>query len=334
MTQIVGAPVRWGMIGLGSIASVVAAEFPLVEDGELTAVASRSRDRARRFAADHRAVRAYGSYADLIADPAIDAVYVATPHPYHRRDAAAAIGADKAVLVEKAFTATRAGAEALVAAARSRGVVLMEAMWTRYQPVVRRLCDLVADGAIGEVTHVEADLSTARVSNPETAATERRLGRGALLDLGPYVVSFAQMLLGNPVTVRAQGSVDDSGLDVDARLRLEFATGGAADLTCSLLREAPHGARVTGSAGWIDVLPEFQHPSTIVLDRPGRDPVQLTAPPRGTGYAHEFDEVNRCLLAGELESPLMPLSDTLAEQGVLDDALRQLGTGYPELDDD
>ncbi|WP_091323030.1 Gfo/Idh/MocA family protein [Geodermatophilus ruber] len=322
--------IRWGVVGPGRIAEKLVADFAHVEGARPVAVASRSLDRAADFARRHGLDRAHGSYADILADPDIDILYVATPHPQHHAVALAALEAGKALLVEKAFTATTAGAAEVIDLARERGLFTMEAMWTRFQPAVVALRDLVADGAIGEVRSVQADLGVARDYDPVDRLFALELGGGALLDLGVYVVSFAQMLLGSPDTVTTAGSLFPTGADAEASLLLGYADGRSAALTTSLRYALPGQARVFGTAGWIDVLPRFHHPQTIVLHRAGAEPETITRPQTGGGYAHELIEVTECLRAGRTESAVMPLADTLAVQAVLGQAADQLGIRHAE----
>jgi predicted dehydrogenase len=322
--------IRWGVVGPGRIAENVMSDFGHVPGARVLAVASRSADRARAFADRHGLERAHGSYADILADPDVDVLYVATPHPQHHTLALAAVDAGKALLVEKAFTATTAGAAEVVDRARERGVFVMEAMWTRFQPAVVALRELVADGAIGEVRSVQADLGVAREFDPADRLFALELGGGALLDLGVYVVSFAQMLLGAPDTVTATGALFPTGVDAEAALLLGYADGRSATLTTSLRHPTPGQARVFGTTGWIDVLPRFHHPETIVLHRAGAGPETITRAPTGTGYAHELAEVTECLRAGRTESDVMPLDDTLAVQAVLGEAADQLGVRHAE----
>jgi predicted dehydrogenase len=208
----------------------------------------------------------------------------------------------------------------------------MEAMWTRFQPAVVALRELVADGAIGEVRSVQADLGVAREYEPADRLFDLALGGGALLDLGVYVVSFAQMLLGTPERVVAAGSLFPSGVDAEASLLLDHGDGRTATLTTSLRQALPGQARVFGTEGWIDVLPRFHHPQTIVLHRAGAEPETITRPATGGGYAHELIEVTECLRAGRSESAVMPLADTLAVQSVLGEAADQLGVPHEEDD--
>jgi predicted dehydrogenase len=326
----VSAEIRWGIVGPGRIAENVMGDFAHVPGARPVAVASRSIHRATAFAQLHGLERAHGSYAEILADPEVDVLYVATPHPQHHAIALGAIEAGKALLVEKAFTATPEGAAEVVERARERGVFVMEAMWTRFQPAVVALRELVADGTIGEVRSVQVDLGVARVYDPLDRLFALELGGGALLDLGVYVVSFAQMLLGAPDTVTVAGSVFPTGADAEASLLLGYADGRSATLTTSLRYPTPGQARVFGTAGWIDVLPRFHHPRTIVLHRTGADPETITRPPTGTGYAHEIAEVTECLRAGRTESAVMPLADTLAVQRVLGQAAEALGIRHAE----
>jgi predicted dehydrogenase len=322
--------IRWGVVGPGRIAEKVVADFDVVEGARPVAVASRSLERAEKFAGRHGLERAHGSYAEIVADPDVDVLYLATPHPQHHAVAMAALRAGKALLVEKAFTATTAGAAEVIDLARATGVFTMEAMWTRFQPAVVALRELIADGAIGEVRSVQADLGVAR----EYDATDRlfsiELGGGALLDVGVYVVSFAQMLLGDPSSVTTTGSLFPSGADAEAALLLAYGDGRSATLTTSLRHALPGQARVFGTAGWIDVLPRFHHPDTIVLHRAGAEPETITRPPLGAGYSHELIEVTEGVRAGRRESAVMPLADTLAVQTVLGEAAEQLGVRHAE----
>jgi predicted dehydrogenase len=322
--------IRWGIVGPGRIAENVVKDFADVDGARAVAVASRSLDRARAFADRHGIERAHGSYAEIIADPDVDVLYVATPHPQHHAIALGALRAGKALLVEKSFTATTPGAVEVVDLARKTGVFVMEAMWTRFQPVVVALRELVAEGAIGEVRSVQADLGVTREYDPTDRLFDVALGGGALLDLGVYVVSFAQMLLGTPERVVATGSRFPTGADAEATLLLDHGDGRSATLTTSLRYATPGQARVFGTAGWIDVLPRFHHPETIVLHRQGAAAETITRTPLGSGYAHELIEVTECVRAAHPESSVMPLSDTLAVQSILGDAAEQLGVRYTE----
>lgn len=322
--------IRWGIVGPGRIAAKVVQDFPYADQATAFAVASRSMDRARAFADQYGLKRAYASYPELIADPDVDVLYIATPHPQHHAIALAAIEAGKAVLVEKTFTATVAGAEEVIAAARTRRVFAMEAMWTRFQPAIVAARELIADGAIGEVRQVQADLGVDRPYDPSDRLFDPVQGGGAMLDLGVYVVSIAQHFLGNPDRVSVSGSLAPTGVDAEAGLLLGYADGRAASLLISLRNPTPGMARIHGTKGWIEIPPRFHHPGRIVLQRTGQAPETVDRPPQGTGYSHELVEVTQCLLAGRTESSVMPLADTLAVQRILNEASELLGVVHAE----
>ena len=322
--------VRWGIIGPGRIASQVINDFPYVAGAEALAVASRSIERAQAFATDHGLARAYGSYAEIMSDQDVDAVYIATPHPQHYAIALAAIAAGKAALVEKTFTATVAGAEEIITAARHQRVFVMEAMWTRFQPAIVTARSLIDDGAIGEVRQVQADLGVDRPYDPADRLFDPAQGGGAMLDLGVYVVSFAQYFLGKPDRIAVNGSLTPTGVDAEAGVLLGYDDGRVATLLMSLKHHTPGAARIHGTMGWIEVPPRFHHPHRIVLCRKGQEPEIISRPPLGTGYSHELIEVTECIRAGRTESVIMPLSDTLAVQRILNGACEKLGVFHTE----
>ncbi len=318
--------VRWGVVGPGRIASKVVADFPHVPGAEVVAVASRSIDRAKAFAADFGIARTHDSYRAIVEDDGVDALYIATPHPQHRAVALAALRAGKAVLVEKAFTVTPAATREIAAVAAETGVFAMEAMWTRFQPAVVRLRELIADGAIGEPRAVQGDLGVNAPTDPADRFYNPAIGGGALFDLTVYPLSFAQMVLGTPDTVTASGTLDATGVvDVEESVLLGWADGRSATLFTSLRCATPGQIRVYGTDGWIDVPPRFHHPLTIVLHRGDADPETITAPALGDGYSHELIEVTECVAAGRPESAVMPLADTVAVQDAMGQVADQLG---------
>jgi predicted dehydrogenase len=317
--------VRWGVVGPGRIARKVAADFAHVPGAALTAVASRSAERGAAFAAEFGIGTVHDSYRAIVEDPDVDVLYVATPHPQHRAVALAAIRAGKHLLVEKAFTVTPEATREIAAAAAERGVFVMEAMWTRFQPAVVRLRELIADGAIGEVCTVSADLGAQHPTSPDDRFYNPELGGGALFDLAVYPISFAQMVLGTPESVTAHGHLVPEGVDVEETILLGYPEGRSASLFASLRCQSPGAARVVGTGGWIDLPPRFHHPSRLVLARNGHEPEELPLPALGAGYAHEIVEVTEGVAAGRAESDAMPLADTVAVQDVMAQVADQLG---------
>lgn len=313
--------VRWGILATGGIAAAFTADLVDLPDAEVVAVASRRQESADAFAERFGIPRAYGDWTSLAEDGDIDVVYVATPHSAHREAAGLCLEAGRHVLCEKAFTLNAREAAELVALAKARGSFLMEAMWMYCNPLVRRLKALVDDGAIGEVRHVQADFGLAGPFPPSHRLRDPAQGGGALLDLGVYPVSFAQLLLGEPSDVTARATLSAEGVDLQTGALLSWDNGAIASLHCSIVGGTATAASITGSAGRIDVPGGFFFPERFVLHRDGRDPQEFTADPadgpRNT-LRHEAAEVMRALRAGETESPLVPLEGTLAVMRTLD----------------
>jgi predicted dehydrogenase len=314
---------RWGVIATGGIADTVTGDMLRVRGSEVLAVSSRALPKAEAFAAKHGIPRAYGSTAELLADPDVDVVYVATPHGQHHEVTRAALEAGKHVLCEKAFTLTVEHTQDLVDLARERGLFLMEAMWTRFTPLIRELRALVADGAVGEVRAVHADFGYAHEYDPAHRLWDVAAGGGAILDLGVYPVSFAHMLLGEPAFISAHGSLAPNGVDADAGLLLGYPNGAHALLTCSLRATSAVKAAVVGTKGRIEIPEPFYNPSLIVVN--GQE---HRAEIEGAGYVPQLQEVVDRIVAGDTESPEMPLADTLAVMRTLCTALDQLGVRY------
>ncbi|MER7790913.1 Gfo/Idh/MocA family oxidoreductase [Streptomyces sp. NPDC097640] len=323
--------VRWGILATGGIAGAFTADLLEMADAEVVAVGSRTQESAKRFAERFGIPRAHGSWAELAADEDVDVVYVATPHSAHREAAGLCLEAGRAVLCEKPFTLNVREATELVGLARERGRFLMEAMWTYCDPVVRRMVELVRDGAIGEVRAVQADFGLAGPFDPGHRLRDPAQGGGALLDLGVYPVSFAQLLLGEPDDVQARARLTPEGVDENTGILLGWDSGAVALLGCSLTADTPQTASVTGSAGRIEFPRGFFHPERFVLHRPGRDPEVFAAQGTEGGarrFQHEAAEVMRCLRAGETESPLVPLDGSLAVMRTLDAARERIGVRY------
>lgn len=321
-------PVRWGILSTGWIADRFAEDLRLLPDAEITAVGSRSTAAAETFAARHGIPRAYGSWAELAADPRVDVVYVATPHAGHYSATELCLLAGKAVLCEKPFTLDRASSATLVELARTRGTFLMEAMWTRCNPAVLKARQLVADGAIGEVTTVQADFGVAGPFPPEHRMRAKVLGGGALLDLGVYPVTLAHLFIGAPDHIRAWAKLTEEGVDENTGIVFGYDSGAVATLTCGIMGATPVAATITGTRGRIELTPPAFVPPGFTLHRDGAEPEVFSDPPAGTGYQFEAAEVQRCLRQGTVESPLVPHATTLEIMGLLDEIRGLIGVSY------
>ncbi len=309
----------------GGIAASFAADLAATADAEVVAVVSRRRDRAEAFAREHAIPRAYDRVTAMLADGGVDVVYVATPHPQHVEPTRAVIEAGVAVLCEKPLAADPADAAALVALARERQVFLAEAMWLRCHPLVVEAAAMVADGAIGELRLITADLGWPATYDPTSRLWSPELGGGALLDIGVYPVAFARSFLPTaPTLVGTVGSLAPTGVDADATVLLD-ADGVQARLSCSLVAPLPSGASVVGTTGELRFDAPLYRPPTRTLLRPDREPEVATLGDDLPGFGHEIAEVHACVRAGRTESALVPLDHTLEVLTILDQARQQLG---------
>ena len=314
---------RWGILGAGGIAGRFAGEVPAHSSGRVVAVGSRDSGRAVAFADRHGIPAAYGSYAELVAAPDVDAVYVATPHSEHREHALLAIEAGKPVLVEKAFTRNAAEAREVFAAAKERGVFVMEAMWTRFLPHMVAIRGLVTGGVIGEVIAVHADHGQRLDGDPAGRLLNPALAGGSLLDLGVYPVSFAHDILGVPDGVLAAGAVAAADVDGQEALVLRYGSRAMAVCTATLWAATPARASISGTEGIIDIDGPFYGPTSFTLTRGDE---QMTVRPRhGAGFQYQAAEV----ADGLLESAVLGWDDTLEVLTTMDEARRQIGVSYP-----
>ncbi|GLW10518.1 oxidoreductase [Microtetraspora sp. NBRC 13810] len=318
----------WGIAATGIIAREVGRVIAAEPGMRVAAVGSRSADRARGLAAELGAPRSYGSYTELVGDPEVDAVYVAVPQSHHLEVVEPAIAAGRAVLCEKPLTTTVADAERMVKLARDAGVFLMEGMWMRFNPLVRRLADLVASEEFGRPRSVSASFGFAL---PYDAAAVHRLwdpalGGGALLDLGIYPLALAQLLLGEPEGMTVTGGVGESGVDAEAALLLTYPGGARALLETSLVSPMANTATVVGTAMRAELAAPFFAPQRLTVHGERAEEFTLDPGEDGyIGYVNELREVRDCLTAGRTESAVMPLADTLTVMRLLERARGALG---------
>jgi predicted dehydrogenase len=320
--------IRWGILGTGKIAKALATALKELPDAELAAVASRSIDSATSFAKEFGAKRAHGSYQALADDPDVDVIYIATPHPMHHENALMCLNAGKALLVEKAFTVNRREAEEVVALAREKKLFVMEAMWSRFQPALVEAKRLIEAGEIGKITNIQADLGFMADVGPEHRLFNKELGGGAMLDLGIYPLSVSTYFLGGVASVKAMSELGPTGVDVQTNFVLRHVNGGLSSCATSLTARTGATLSIGGSKGFLRLLSRFHHSEDFVIELNDGSRREVHVPRIGNGYVHEMMEVQRCLRAGLLESPVMPLNETLALMSVMDDIRAQAGVRY------
>jgi len=309
---------RWGILSTGGIARTFTNDLARVDEGVAVAVGSRSLDSANAFADEFDIPHRYGSYEELVGDPDVDAIYVGTPHSMHHDNAILALEHGKHVLVEKAFTVTAAEARDVVDVARRKGLFAMEAMWTRFLPHVVAIRELIARGALGEIVSVEADHGQWFYPDPSFRLFAPELGGGALLDLGVYPVSFASMILGSPNRIVALRDPAFTGVDAQTSMLFGYESGAQAILTCTLRARSATRACVTGEQARIEIDGSFYSATAFsLIDRDGTIQ-RFDFPREGRGLLYEAQEVARCVEAGLLESPIMPLDETISIMETMD----------------
>lgn len=320
--------IRWGILGAGNIAATFARAVNSHTRSPVLAVGSRNRDRGERFATAQGIPTTHVGYRDLVEDPQVDAVYVATPHSEHRALALLAIAAGKHVLVEKAFTRNTGEAEEVFAAASAAGVFVMEAMWTRFLPHVAALHQVIEAGEIGEIVSLAADHGQAFDLDPASRLFDPNLAGGALLDLGVYPVSFAHDFLGAPDGVTAVGTLTETGVDGQVSAVLSYGPRVQATVSTTLWSKTPTTASISGTEGHIQVAGDFYTPTSFTVTR--RDGARWTFDrPASMGLQYEAAEVARCVAAGRTQSPRMTWQSTIEVMRTLDAVRAQIGLVYP-----
>jgi predicted dehydrogenase len=323
-------PIRWGILATGRIARDFATDLRSVPGATVAAVGSRSLDSARRFAREHGGddTRAHGSYADLVADPGVDVVYIASPHAMHLEHARLAFAAGRPVLCEKPLALNRQQGEALFAAAGD--LFCMEAMWMRCLPLIREVQRRLHAGDFGTPRQVHADLGFVVPPTATARMRERDLGAGALLDMGIYPLTFARMMAGPYARVAATAEVSGAGIDLDVAVAATHEGGAVSALTASMTAQSPRTASIATDEGLLDLPGPFHHPPYVAWTPSGGEPLRFEtpAPVLGGGLGNEAAHVQDCLREGLGESPLVPRGQTLELLGVMDEIRRQIGVHY------
>lgn len=355
------AKFRWGIIGTGPVARRFVLGLRQLEEAIPVVVASRSRANAERFSADFSIPNVAASYRDAVDLDQVDAFYVATPPSEHREHALLCINAKKPVLVEKPFSIDAQAAKEIIDAARTRSVFCMEAMWTRFLPLVQHLKKIVSAGEIGECRVFTGRFCAPEAPDPSKNVFNKNLGGGALLDRGVYPLSLACHLMGRPESVRSEAVYGETGVDDDSAMIVRHERGGLSIVHASLRSQCPNDCLIMGDRGSIQVHAPIFRPFKMTISKiedatrscagsaqrgiltQGRffhslyhnslelianafqrnGSQTITMPYRGNGYHYEAEEVMRCVRAGKIESEVMPLSESLSIVEAMDQARSQ-----------
>jgi len=315
-------------MGPGGIARAFATDLQLLDGHSVAGVGSRTLSNAQEFVKTFGGT-AYGSYKELVADPAIDAIYVATPHPAHKENVITALNAGKPVLCEKPFAVNAQEAQEMVDAAGANNVALMEAMWSRFLPHYAQVREIIASGILGKILTVHADHGQRLVDQNIPRLIEPSLAGGALLDLGIYPVSFSHMILGNPTKITASGVLTDKGVDAQTSMIFDYANGAQAVLNTTMIEQTPCRAVVAGVNGWLEIDRVFYNPTSMRVTLFDGTVTQYPHTYTGHGLREQAEEFKQLVLSGKQESDLLNWKDTVDIMKTLDIVRSQIGLTYP-----
>jgi predicted dehydrogenase len=318
----------WAILGPGGIATAFAKDLALLDGHSIGAVGSRSLANAENFAAQFGG-KAYGSYEALVHDPAIDAVYVATPHPAHHDNVIMALNAGKPVLCEKPFSVNAVEAQAMVDAASQNKVALMEAMWARFLPHYAKVREIVASGVLGPIHSIHADHGQRLADQGISRLVEPSLAGGALLDLGVYPISFAHMILGNPTSITSTAVMTDKGVDAQTSMIFSYNHGAQAVLTTTMIEQTPCRAVVAGLNGWLEIDRTFYNPASMRVVMNDGSVIQYPNTYTGHGLREQAETFKQLVQSGKLESEILTWKDTVDIMKSMDTVRQQIGLKYP-----
>ena len=319
--------IRWGIVGPGTIANKFAIAVKNLDCAELVAVASRSIEKGRKFAELYGIPNVFCGYEEMAKSDAIDAVYIATPHPFHKPCAEIFLNAGKHVLSEKPLCINKAQALALKECAKKNGVFLMEAMWTRFLPAIKEMLSVAESGEIGEVLGIRADFCYSCPPEEDAKIYDPDLAGGALLDVGVYALHFTSLLFGNePEEIKVVAAVEN-GVDTRTNFILKYKGGRIANLSSAINLYKPEEAYVYGTSGYI-YIPKFYGAQEFSVNTDGKIR-NVSSPSIGEGFEEEIIEVCECINACKTESDVMPLDKSIAILGLMDKIREDIGVVYP-----
>ena len=321
--------IKWGIIGCGKIAHKFVSDLALIDEAVLTAVASRSYEKADEFAQKHKAKKAYGSYDELFLDPEIDIVYIATPHHLHAELSIKAMENNKHVLCEKPLSINHKEAKLIIEASRRTKRFFMEALWTRFNPSFVEVKKRIDDGDIGEIKYINADFAFRSDFSIDDRTTNINLGGGAILDIGIYPAFLTYALLGIPKEIMAKSIFHKTASsDVQTSMIFHYAEAQAI-LYSSFESQSDMIARISGTKGQIYLNDRWHHANGYKLIKNGKEQ-EIELPVLGLGYSHEILECHQCLRENKLESSKWSHQNSLDLISILDDVRKQVGLEYPQ----
>lgn len=321
---------NWGIIGLGKIAKKFVSDLLLMPENHiLLAVGSRNRAKAEAFRSDYGAQKAYGSYDDLLTDPAVDIIYIATPHDTHAELSIRAMKAGKHVLCEKPLAVNAKQVEEIIKVSQSSNVFIMEAFWSRFNPSISDVLARIRNGDLGEVNYVNADFTFKRNDPINSRMLNPELAGGSLLDMGVYPVFLAYSVLGYPTEIKSIGTLHINGVDLQTATILNFKNG-VASLMSGFTSQSCMQAQICGTEGTIILHPTWHETQGYTfMNAQTREKEVFNRPTHGMGFTGEIAECYRCIHNDENQSDKWPLSSSLNMLKITDEIRRQVGVVYP-----
>jgi predicted dehydrogenase len=330
---------RWGILGAGNIARRWSNDVVKLRDQKIQAVGSRDLEKANAFADKYEIPTRHNSYEALVSDPEVDAIYVATPHNFHKEHVLLALSAGKHVLCEKPFTVNAKEATEIIAVAKAKNLLLMEGMWSQVFPILLKAKEVIASGAIGKPRQIIADFGYGagnvkddgrlEITNPGSRLFDINLIGGGLMDVGVYPVHLATFFFGNPVATAALGILGDSGVDENVGMLLQFANGEIGVTTTSIQVTTPFEAIILGTGGKIEIHSPWWKAQSMTVYASGKEPEKIEMTHEGEGFQFEAMHFADTLRAGKTESDILTHERTLAVMKSLDDIRAQIGLKYP-----
>ncbi len=320
--------VRWGIVGLGSIANHFAKDLELVPNGVLSGVASRSIDKAKKFANEYGASHFFGSYLELFESDVVDVIYIATPHTLHAELAILAMEHGKHVLCEKPMGINKLEVEKMVEAAKKHQVFLMEALWSRFNPTIQKVKQLIAQGAIGKVSYLNATFAFYALGRDENGRVlNKALGGGTILDIGIYPIFLSYLIFGKPSQIQASSNFNALGTEVQTAMIFSYSDAQAI-LYSGFTSASEMKTEIAGTEGSIFIHPRWHETQSYAIKK--EDELQhFELPTIGKGYTYEIEEVHRCLAENTLESTLWSHQNSLDLISMLDEVRKQTGVIFP-----
>jgi len=319
--------IRWGIVGPGKIANKFADALKNVEGAELIAVASRVKERGQEFADKHNVPRVFDSYEKMSECKDIDAVYIATPHPFHKPCTELFLNAKKHVLCEKPVCVNADEAIGLMECAKNNGVFLMEAMWTRFLPAIDEALKVAQSGEIGDIRGVKADFCYSMPYNAQSRVYRTDLAGGALLDVGVYCLNFAAIFLGDEIEDIISMADVNLGVDCQTNVLLKYTNGRIASLSSAVNVRKPNTGYIYGTKGYI-ALPNFFGAQEIIVNVNNNER-RISKPFMGNGFEEEIIEACSCIRMGKTQSDIMPMKESIRIMGQMDEIRKQIGLRYP-----